>query len=74
MWGSIPRQAHGCQILLGQVPDSGCRYPTETDNLLATSGTPINTEGNEGSFQVIAALGTLGPDADKGSAEGLRMR
>jgi hypothetical protein len=32
-----------------------CRYPTETDNLLAISGTRMNTGTNEGSFQVIVA-------------------
>jgi hypothetical protein len=32
-----------------------CRYPTETDNLLAISGTRMNTGENEGGFQVSAA-------------------
>jgi hypothetical protein len=32
-----------------------CRYPTETDNYLATPGTHMNTGANEGTFHVIAA-------------------
>jgi hypothetical protein len=32
-----------------------CRHPTETDNLLATSETRMNTGENEDSFQVISA-------------------
>jgi hypothetical protein len=32
-----------------------CRYPSETDNVLATSGTRMNIGENEGGFQVIAA-------------------
>jgi hypothetical protein len=30
-----------------------CRYPTEADNLLAASGTRMNTGENDDSFQVI---------------------